>query len=220
MRKKFRAIPVALAMAAAVGAFPLQVSANDAGLYDAPIPADKSLVRFLNVKLKGGVSLDISGRKFDVEAVVLSNYQIVDTGPFTISDGAASTDAKLEAGKFYTIAIGAEAIAGKSIVVIDDKAVENPSKSALSFYNFSTQAADLSLLLNGDSKVLFKDVPPAGAASKELPAIDIGLEVSGGDKKVTEVQNVSLTAKDRQNVVVVSTPNGPSGFLTATGIDR
>ncbi|WP_209444085.1 alginate O-acetyltransferase AlgF [Rhizobium sullae] len=221
MKRKIQAVLIALVLGgASAGTFSTHLLANDAGLYDAPIPADKSLVRFLNVKLKNGVSLDFSGQKFDVDPVALSNYRLIGNGSYKISDDASSTEATLEPGKFYTVAVGADGAGQKGIVVIPDKEVENPSKSALSFYNFSTKPANLSLRLNGDSKVLFKNLAPAAMASKELPVIDIGLEVSEGDRKVTELAKVSLTAKDRQNVVVVETPNGPAGFLAATGIDR
>jgi hypothetical protein len=217
MKSYFRAICVALALAI-VSTFSTQILANDAGLYDAPIPADKSMVRFLNAKLKSGISLDFSGQKYDLDAVILSNYRIIGNGTYTISEGSAKTEAKFEPGKFYTVAVGIDAAGG--IVVIQDKDVENPSKSSLTFYNFSAGPANLSLRLNGDSKILFKDLVPSGMASKELPVIDIGLEVSGGGKQMAELDKVSLTAKDRQNVVVIDTPNGPAGFLAATGIDR
>ena len=199
---------------------PVNAMANDAALYDAPIPADKSLVRFVNVKMKQGLTLDFSGQKFDVDAVALSGYKILSNGAYKISDGKASVDATLEPGKYYTIAVGADAGGQEGIVVIADASVENPSKSSLSIYNFSGAAADLSLRLKGQSKVLFDDVAPGSMASKELPVIDIGLEVSEGDKKFTELEKVSLTAKQRQNVVVVDTPSGPTSFIVPTGIEQ
>lgn len=214
MKNKYLTVRFAIALFAGLGAMPLNALA-DAGLYDAPIPADKSLVRFVNVKLKSGVALDFSGQKFDLEPVALSNYRLIGNGAYTISDGQASASATLEPGKYYTVAVG-----GEGIVVIADKEVENPSKSALTFYNFSSAPADLALKLNGQSKELFTDVAPSTMASKELPVIDIGLAVTEGDKMVTEVEKVSLTAKERQNVVVVDTPNGPASYLIATGIDQ
>ncbi|MDF0700408.1 alginate O-acetyltransferase AlgF [Rhizobium sp. MC63] len=220
MSSKTRTINVAFGLWAAFGTFPTLVLANDAGLYDAPIPADKSLVRFLNVKLKSGVNLDFSGQKFEVDAAVLSNYRMIGNGSYKVSDGSTSAEANLEPGKYYTIAVGADAAGQNGIVVIADKGVENPSKSALSFYNFSMNPADLSLRLNGDTKVLFKDLSPAAMATKELPVIDIGLEVSEGGSKIAEVEKISLTAKGRQNVVVIDTANGPAGFVAATGIER
>lgn len=214
MKNKYLTVRAAIALFAGLGAMPLNALA-DAGLYDAPIPADKSLVRFVNVKLKSGVALDFSGQKFDLEPVALSNYRLIGNGAYTISDGQASASATLEPGKYYTVAVG-----GEGIVVIADKEVENPSKSALTFYNFSSAPADLALKLNGQSKELFTHVAPSTMASKELPVIDIGLAVTEGDKMVTEVEKVSLTAKERQNVVVVDTPNGPASYLIATGIDQ
>ena len=211
---------IAVGIAATWTVMNVPVLANDAGLYDAPIPADKSLVRFVNVKMKQGLTLDFSGQKFDVDPVALSGYRILSNGAYKISDGKASVDANLEPGKFYTIAVGANAGGQEGIVVISDNSVENPSKSSLSLYNFSAAPADLSLRLKGQSKVLFDDVAPGAMASKELPVIDIGLEVSEGDKKFTELDNVSLTAKQRQNVVVVDTPNGPTSFLVPTGIEQ
>ena len=193
------------------------VLSNDAALYDAPIPADRSLVRFLNVKLKSGVSVEFSGQQFEIDQAALSNYRIVGNGTFTITDGTASTEAKFEPGKFYTVAVGASQ---GGIVVIPDNDVENPSRSAISFYNFSSAPANLALRLNGDSKVLFKDLVPGAMASKELPVIDIGLEVTEGNKTVTEIEKVSLTARERQNVIVVDTANGPVGFVIPTGIDQ
>ncbi|PDT80351.1 alginate O-acetyltransferase AlgF [Sinorhizobium sp. BJ1] len=216
MNPKSQAVLAALALTIVTAIAPKPTLAGDAALYDAPIPADKSLVRFLNVKLKSGVILDFSGQKLDVDAIVLSNYRALANGSYKISDGASSAEAKLEAGKLYTIAVGA----ADGIVVIQDKDVENPSKSALSFYNFSAQPANLLLRLDGDSKALFKDLAPAGMASKELPVIDIGLEVTEGDKKVMDVEKVSLTAKERQNIVVVETANGPTAFAAVTGIDN
>lgn len=195
-------------------------SAGDGGLYDAPIPADKSLVRFVNVKMKAGVAVDFSGQKYDVGPVALSNYRIVGNGDYSISDGKTSVNAKLEPGKYYTIAVGADVVGQPGIVVIADKRVENPSKSSISFYNFSGNPADLALRLKGESKILFKGVTPGSVASKELPVVDIGVEVSEGDKKVTELEKVSLTAKERQNVVLIDAPNGPTGFLVTTGIDQ
>lgn len=214
MKNNYLALRVAIAFSAGLSAMPFNALA-DAGLYDAPIPADKSLVRFVNVKLKSGVALDFSGQKFDLEPVALSNYKLIGNGAYTITDGQASATATLEPGKYYTVAAG-----GDSIVVIADKEVENPSKSALTLYNFSSAPADLALKLNGQSKELFADVAPSTMASKELPVIDIGFAVSEGDKTVSEVEKVSLTAKERQNVVVVDTPNGPASYLIATGIDQ
>ncbi len=191
--------------------------AGDDGLYDAPIPSDKSLIRFINAELKPNVVVEFSGQKFQIDQAALSNYRIVGNGTYTITDGTASAEAKFEPGKFYTVAVGASQV---GIVVIPDNDVENPSRSALSFYNFSSAPANLALRLNGDSKVLFKDLVPGAMASKELPVIDIGLEVTEGDKKVIDIEKVSFTAKQRQNVIVVDTANGPAGFVIPTGIDQ
>jgi hypothetical protein len=215
MHKTYLAFHLAAVVATGIFTVPVQAFA-DAGLYDAPIPVDKSLIRFVNVKLRSGVTLDFSGQKFSVEPVALSNYKMIGNGTYDLSDGQTSAKAAFQPGKFYTIAVGA----AEGLVVIQDKDVENPSKSSLSIYNFSSTPTDLALRLKGESKALFKDVAPASMASKELPVIDIGLSISKGEKTVKDVDKVSLTAKERQNVVVVDSQNGPVSYVISTGIDK
>ncbi|WP_269582916.1 alginate O-acetyltransferase AlgF [Roseibium sp. Sym1] len=193
--------------------------AEDA-LYEAPIPADKSLVRFVNAKLKNGLVVDFSGQKFSVDGKALTAYHIIQNGSYSIGDGITTTDAVLEPGKFYTVAVGAENAGGAPILVIEDKAVDNPSKSALTFYNFASQPADLALALKGDKRTLFEAVAPGGMSSKELPAIDIGLLASSDGEQVLEVESVSLTADKRQNVVVLETSGGITAYLAATELDK
>ncbi|CTQ56359.1 Alginate O-acetyl transferase AlgF [Roseibium album] len=217
MRTKFFSL-VALVMIAFQGAV-TSVTADDA-LYEAPIPADKSLVRFVNAKLKNGIVLDFSGQKFGVDGKALSAYHIIQNGDYVIGDGLSAVNVKLESGKFYTVAVGAEIADGVSIVVIEDKAVENPSKSALSFYNYARQPVDLALVLKGDTRTLFKDAAPGSMASRELPAIDIGLQVQNGTGVIFETDSVSLTADKRQNVVVLETAAGVGAYLVATELNK
>ncbi|MEJ8476685.1 hypothetical protein [Roseibium algae] len=195
------------------------VIAEDA-LYEAPIPADKSLVRFVNAKLKNGLVVDFSGQKFSVDGKALSAYNIIQNGSYTIADGISSKDAVLEPGKFYTVAVGAEIDSEPTIIVIEDKAVDNPSKSALTFYNFASKPADLALALKGDTRKLFEGVAPGSMSSRELPAIDIGLLASVNDQPVFEAEAISLAADKRQNVVVLETSVGVKAYLAMTALSK
>lgn len=220
MKQEFSKLLWAFSFLIAVLQFGTAARADEASLYDAPIPADKALVRFLNVKLKFGTQIDMSGQAFSLGSLVLSPYSIVQNGSYVITEGEAEKEFTFEPGNFYTVAVGFEHEGSESIVVLNDKEVENPSKSLLTFYNFSQGEADLSLKLKGDKRVLFKAVQPGEMNSKELPVIDIGLEASVEGKPAGDYEAVALTADKPRNVVVVENSSGVSAHLLTTEISK
>ncbi len=193
---------------------------SDAALYDAPIPADKSLVRFVNAKLDSDASVDFSSTSYRVGSEALSGYHIIQNGTYDISDGSSSVQATLEPGKFYTVAIGVELDTPQTVLVIKDKDVKNPSKSALSFYNFSGTAADLALRLNEDTRTLFSGIEPGSMDSRELPAVDIGLVVTAGGAEVLSADSVTLAADKRQNVLVLHISGAPAAYVIETKLEK
>lgn len=198
---------------------PLVATAED-GLYEAPIPADKSLIRFINARLSFETELTLSDVQIDVEPEALSPYQIIDNGAYTLRFNDNEMTADFAAGAFYTIALDAASQADTSIVVIEDILPENPSRSALTFYNFSDAPASLYLELKGDERALFEQIAPGSMVTKALPPIELGVIVRVGDTVVLKEQAVAFTADQHRNVVVLSNTGETLGYITATQIDK
>lgn len=198
---------------------PIALKAQD-GLYEAPIPADKSLIRFINAKLTFDAQITLTDVDIAVEAEALSPYQIIDNGAYRLRFNDQEIGADFKAGAFYTIALDSGSKAEAPLVVIEDTPPENPSRSSLTFYNFSDGPASLSLQLKGDERALFEAVAPGSTATKELPAIELGLIVRAADRVIMEAPAVTFTSDLHHNVVVLSNTGETVGYMTTTEIAK
>lgn len=200
--------------------FTAPARAGDDALYEAPIPADKSLVRFLNAKQAPGMTVTINGQPFEVETDVLSAYKIVSGGEATIDGANSNLKFSFEPKKFYTVVVDGAASGLQPIAVLEDKVAQNRSGSSLSFYNMTAGAADLALKLKGKSKNVFSGVKQGEQAFREIIPVDIGIDVVVDGKVAKSFDSVKLSATDRQSVVAILVGKEVRAFVVPNGIEN
>lgn len=159
---------------------PLSIAKAD-GLYDAPVPAGSSYVRFLNADVAAETGAALDGRAIDFGSLLLTPYQLVPAGEHALTTGKATEVINVAAGAFYTVALHAEG--PKSVTVIEDEAITNPAFAKLFFYNFTDTAAGLLADVGGDSVRVFSDLGAARTAAREVQPFDVVFSVTvGGDQ--------------------------------------
>lgn len=200
--------------------FSASARAGDDALYDAPIPADKSLVRFLNAKQAPGLTVTINGQPYEVETDVLSDYKIVSGGEATVDGVNSTAKFKFEPKKFYTIVVDGAASGLQPLAVLEDKIAQNRSGSSLTFYNMTASSADLALKLKGKSKNVFAGVKQGGQAFREIIPVDIGIDVLVDGKVAKSFEGVKLSATERQSVVAILVGKEVRAFVVPNSIEN
>jgi hypothetical protein len=214
---------IVLSIALVMGLFSLGAAsavAGDDALYDAPIPADKSLVRFLNAQQAPGTSVVLNGQTYTLDADVLSKYKIIAGGTSKVSAQNAEITADFQPKKFYTVVIGATSAGLQPITVLEDSIAKNRSGSSLTFYNLTAGSADLAVKLKGKSKNVFSKVTQGTQAFREIVPIDLGVDVIVDGKVAKSFEKVSLSASDRQSVIATSVGNEVRAFVVSNSIEE
>lgn len=192
----------------------------DDALYDAPIPAGSSFVRFLNRSIPAGEVVTMSGESFTLTADVMSPYRLITGADFDISFGGATEKQTIVAGKFYTIALGREENGLKPIIFMEDKTPENPEKAALYVYNFSDKPIDVNARVNGSSKTAFSAVPSGTSAFREVKPIDLGLDVVVSGAVLYSFEDISLTTTDSGSLIAFSSGDTTKATWVKNSIER
>lgn len=174
----------------------------DSQLYDPAPPADAAFVRVLNANPSGEVAASLGDAKFGKVAYPgLSPYMVVKQGEQKLEAGSANQSMKVEAGKYYTLAITAD---GK-VATLNDALIEQPSKAYVYFYNFS-DAPKASLRATKQNVDIVGDVASGAGKHREMNALTVDMAVTVDGKPVETFPAVALKRR-----------SGVSFLLTGTG---
>ncbi len=163
--------------------------ADDAELYDKPIPANAALVRVVNAA-SGVVEAPATVSSFGfgkVKYAAITNYKIVNEGDVTATIGGVSQKIALKAGNYYTAVLTNDL----KIVLLQDALISNPAKARIYFYNLS-DAASASVFAPEHKTAIIAGVAKNAANSKEINAFKLNIQVKAADAVLKEFANVQL----------------------------
>ncbi len=180
---KLRHLFLSLLLATGVG---FAAKANDQELYDPTPPADSAFIRLANAT-DSNITSQLGSVAFkDVVAPGISPYYVLKAGDYTLEAAGASQAIKVEAGKYYTVAVQK----GK-ITPIEDALLANPAKSMIYFYNLS-DAPQAALHAPAHKADIVADVASGEGKSREVNALTLDLAVMAGDKEISAFKGVEL----------------------------
>jgi alginate O-acetyltransferase complex protein AlgF len=209
MKKQFFAFLAALLMST-TGA----LAANDQELYDPKPPADAAFVRFVNIAAK---ETEVSGGGLSAKKVApatASNFFIVKQGKQTFSYSSKSNETMIEAGKYYTVALGED-----KVMVVEDAILSNPAKSMLYFYNFSANEA-LTLFAPKQKTAIFSDIKTGTGTSREINPLALELSVKQGEKDLTTVPALTLKRRMGHSIFVIGDAANPKVIVVENAVSR
>ncbi|CAN5191093.1 N/A [soil metagenome] len=171
------------------------VSAQDEGLYEAPVDPNSAFVRVLS---PGAPTAIVNGISFDKMAGGLSPYINVAPGDIALSAAGNSGTLSASAGGYYTYAWDAAGAA----VVLQDKVSNDPAKADVYLYNLTDKPA-IDLFVPAAKVNAIQAAPAEGSKSVALKApLKIDVEVMTGGEKIGGVKDVSLTRRGGISIVV------------------
>jgi hypothetical protein len=160
---------------AGLAAFPVASHAADEGLYAAPPAADSALIRLLDARGALGIAAMIGGKEIAAAGGV-TPYLAVPAGSVAIEAGEASGEITAEAGRFYTVAMFANG--APSLLRLEDRIIDNPSKALITLYNFGESEASVRAVTQ--NATVIAPVAAGASASREINAVTLDLEISSG----------------------------------------
>lgn len=178
---------------------PLTASADEAALYAPTPPADSAFVRVINASTSDDLNITLSGSEpVASEEARVSSYSVLKEGAHTLALGDAENTLDLEAGNYYTVAITADG----THKVIKDIFVEDPTKAALHFYNFSTETVSLTSPSYGAT--IFENIESNDGTARDINAVTFDLAITNTDGDVVqELPEVSLKRRQGTSIVVI-----------------
>lgn len=141
----------------------------------------------------------------------VSSYMVVKQGSQPLKLGGVSENIKVDAGKYYTLAVTP---AGK-VVTLDDAIIEQPNKAYVYFYNFS-DAAKASLFAPQHKADIVADVAAGSSKFREVNALTVDMDVKANGEKVDSFPGVELKRRTGTSFVLV----GTKGKLQAIKVDN
>jgi alginate O-acetyltransferase complex protein AlgF len=187
----------------------LPSSAQDDGLYEAPVDPNSAFVRVL---LPGAAIAVVNGSHFNKLPGGLSPYVNVMPGEVELSAGEADATVNAAPGIFYTLAWDA---AG-GVVTIKDRVSNDPAKADVYLYNLSDQPS-VDLFVPAAKVNAIEGAPAAGSKSVALKAplkVDVEIKIKG--ETIGKVAGLSLTRRGGVSVVL----SGSNGVYTVTAVNN
>jgi alginate O-acetyltransferase complex protein AlgF len=183
-------LALALGLALAGGG----VSAQDEGLYEAPVDPNSAFVRVLS---PGAAAAVVNGTSFNDMTDGLSPYINVQPGEIALSAAGNSGTLSASAGAYYTYAWDATGGA----VILEDKVSNDPAKADVYLYNLTDKPA-IDLFVPAAKVKAIQAAPADGSKSVALKApLTIDIDVVTGGEKIGEVKNVALTRRGGVSIV-------------------
>lgn len=198
--RRFCALAMLFLCAATSGAY-----ANDQQLYDAAPPADAAFVRVINASPAGEITASMSDAKFGKVAYPgISPYMVVKQGNQTLKTSTNAKSINLEAGKYYTLAIGQDG----AITTLTDSGITEPSKAYVYFYNFS-DAPTASLQAVKQKVDIVSDVTAGTSKERTMNALEVDMAIMAEGKTIESFSGVNLQRR-----------SGLSFLLAGKGVER
>ena len=170
----------------------------------APTPPDGSAF----VRLVGGREASFNGQSVTAPVGAVSPYIVMPEGVLKASAGGAKGNFKVQAGRFYTVAL----LSGK-LQLLTDPDASNRAKALLTLYNLGGAPA-LSLKTADGRTSVIAGVKPGASASRAVNGVTADLGVFSGTRSLKTLKGVQLERGGAYAVVV--TPGGTTLTQSST----
>jgi alginate O-acetyltransferase complex protein AlgF len=195
--------------ALALGSASSLATAQDDGLYDAPVDPNSAFVRVL---VPGAAIAVVNGTTVDNLTDGLSAYVNVEPGDIQVSAGDVSGAVAATPGAYYTYAWSVE---GEPLVLTDHPA-SDPSKATVYFYNLSDKAS-VDLFVPSANVKAIEAVAGDSTKSVALKApLTLDFDVQADGQSIAQVAAVDLKRRGGVSIVLA----GSNGNYTATAIEN
>ena len=217
MRRPLKARAFAALLVAAFGfgllatAAPLPVRAQDAGLYDAPIPADAGFVRLVAADGRAGATVEIDERTLTTGTDGVSPYAIFKAGRHS----AGGTELPVSAGSFTTLVIGADG----RLAVLSDEPLASPKASGIHVYNLSA-VPTVTLFAPEFGRSVVEDVAAGTTKGRAFGEGALVLEVRAGDRGIATFPKRGINRRQAVSVIVTGTAEAPRVVLVDNKVVR
>ncbi len=194
--------------------------ANDQELYDPAPPADSAFVRLINATGDATkLSTSVGSVSFkDLASPAISPYYVLKANDYTMKLGEASFPVKVEAGKYYTLAL--QRAEGKpTLTVLPDAIISNPAKSVVYFYNLST-VPSASLFASEHKADIVASTAPGKGGAREVNPLTLSLVIKAGDKEVKSFPGVELKRRTGTTFVLAGTAEKPVTLMQENAVQR
>ncbi len=185
-------------------------AANDQELYDPKPPADAAFVRFVNATTDVAPLSGAGVKSQDVAPHSNTDFFVVTKGEHGFTVGENTEKLTIESGKYYTIAITADGLS-----TVDDTILDNPAKSILYFYNFSSKP-ELTLFAPKHKTAIFDKVANGTGTSRAVNPLTLNLTVNEGDAEVIALDPIALKRRTGHSVFIVD----DSGTIKAVIVEN
>lgn len=203
---------LAAALAILAGALaPATVSAQDAGLYDAPIPADAGFVRVLSGEGREGATVTIGDRTLTTGADGVSPYAIFKAGSYP----AGGLELQVAPGSFTSLALGADG----RLAVLTDEPLASPKASGIHVYNLSPLPA-VTLFAPEFGRPVVEDVAAGATGGRAFGEGALVLEVRAGGRVIATFPKRAISRRQAISVIVTGTAEAPRAVLVDNTVVR
>lgn len=199
------AAPVLVAVTPAV--------AQDAGLYDAPIPADAGFLRVIARDGAAGTEVQVDERVLTTDAEGVSPYAIFKAGRYPVANGGA--EVTVAAGTFTTLVVGADG----RFEALADEPLASPKASGIHVYNLSALPA-VTLFAPEFGRAVVEDVTPGTTKGRAFGEGALVLEVRAGDRSVATFPKRGISRRQAVSVIVTGSAEAPRAVLVDNTVVR
>jgi hypothetical protein len=185
--------------------------AQDAGLYDAPIPADAGFVRVVARDGRAGAALQIDERVLTTDADGISPYAIFKAGRYP----AGGAEVAVAAGSFTTLVLGADG----RFEALADEPLASPKASGIHVYNLSALPS-VTLFAPEFGRAVVEDVAPGTTRGRAFGEGALVLEVRAGDRSLATFPKRGISRRQAVSVIVTGTAEAPRAVLVDNTVVR
>lgn len=194
--------------------------ANDQELYDPAPPADSAFVRLINATGDAEkITASVGSITFkELGSPAISPYYVLKGGEYSMKLGEASFPVKVDAGKYYTLALQREA--GKpTLTVLPDAMISDPAKSIVYFYNLSNVPS--ASLVAAEHKIdIVAATEPGKGGAREVKPLTLALAIKSGDKEIKTFSGVELKRRTGFTFLLAGTESDPVTLMQENKIER
>ncbi len=185
--------------------------AQDAGLYDAPIPADAGFLRLVAADGRAGATVQMDERTLTTGADGVSPYAIFKAGRYP----AGTTEVAVAPGSFTTLVLAADG----RLMVLADEPLASPKASGIHVYNLSALPS-VTLFAPEFGRAVVEDVAPGTTKGRAFGEGALVLEVRAGDRSLATFPKRGISRRQAVSVIVTGTAEAPRAVLVDNTVVR
>lgn len=193
-------------------------AAGDDGLYEALPPPDSAFLRILNAGPGSlGFEMVIAGDTIAVGPQSVTAYVILKAGNVELSPPGAKQQVTVEAGKYYTYAVGSGL--GKPALFHDDN-LRDLAKGRIYFYNL-TGLGGVDLYVPAAKADALKDIAAGANKSVEIRApLDVAMIARADAGDLVSFDTVKVKRRGGTTLVLSGVEGNYAGFTVTNSVAK